>query len=250
RVERTPEALTYVGAIRSSPLVADLTRGTLRLEWAATRIVCDDPVKGLGRASPESLLYRQLKEVLGEPEKELALVSPAFLPTAAGVEWFAELARRGVEVRILTNSLEATDVAPVHAGYSKRRVALLREGITLYELRRAAEGAGSSKPEGVGGSSGASLHAKTFSIDRARVFVGSFNFDPRSAKLNTEMGFVIRSPELARQIDSVFRAQVPADAYEVRLSERGRMSWLERRGADSFTHDREPGAGLLRRCWV
>jgi putative cardiolipin synthase len=64
------------------------------------------------------------------------------------------------------------------------------------------------------------------------------------------MGFVIESPELASQIDVVFRTQIPTDAYELRLSESGRMSWLERRGADSLAHRGEPGTGLLRRAWV
>jgi len=250
RIESSPEAASYVGALRETSLVADLARGTLEFDWAAARIVCDDPIKGLGRAEPESLVYHQFKEVFGEPGSGVDLVSPYFVPTAAGVEWFAELARRGVEVRILTNSLEATDVAFVHAGYAKRRKPLLREGITLYELRRAATGASPRKPGGVGGSSGASLHAKTFAIDSARVFVGSFNFDPRSAKLNTEMGLVIESPELARRIEAVFRTQIPGDSYELRLSERGRMCWLERRGAESLTHEREPGTSLLRRSLV
>jgi cardiolipin synthase C len=249
RIEGSPEAVTYVSALRSSSLVRNLTEGTLELEWAIARMVCDDPAKGLGSAAPESLVYRQLREVLGDPRNELDLVSPYFVPTEACVDWFVELSKRGVEVRILTNSLEATDVSFVHAGYSKRRKPLLREGITIYELRRAADRS-SPRPAASGGSSGASLHAKTFAVDRARVFVGSFNFDPRSAKLNTEMGFVIESPELARQIGELFRTVVPADAYDVRLSENGRMSWIERRGAESLRHGTEPGAGVFRRAWI
>jgi putative cardiolipin synthase len=249
RVERSPEAAAYVSAIRDSSLIRDLTHGTLELEWAETRLVCDDPVKGLGRAAPESLVSHQLKVVLGEPRSMLCLVSPYFVPTEVGLEWFSKLAKAGVNVQILTNSLEATDVAFVHAGYAKRRKPLLENGVRLYELRRTAAATGSPKPKS-GGSSGASLHAKTFSIDRARVFVGSFNFDPRSAKLNTEMGLVIASPELARQIDAVFQNVIPGDAYELQLSESGRMSWLERREGESLRHGREPGTGALRRAWV
>src|SRR5262249_45262308 len=104
RIESSPEAASYVGALRETSLFPDLARGTLEFDWAAARIVCDDPIKGLGRAAPESLVYHQFKEVFGEPGSGVDLVSPYFVPTAAGVEWFAELARRGVEVRILTNS--------------------------------------------------------------------------------------------------------------------------------------------------
>jgi cardiolipin synthase C len=250
QVEASPEARSYVNALRDTSLVRDLTHGVLEIEWAATRVVCDDPDKGVGRVAPESLLYHQLEKALGEPRSELKLVSPYFVPTSAGVAWFAGLARKGVEIKILTNALEATDVAFVHAGYAKRRIPLLREGITLHELRRAATGLSRPRPGGSGGSSGASLHAKTFSIDRSRVFVGSFNFDPRSAKLNTEMGFVIESSALAEQMDVLFRSRIPMDAYEVRLSEGGRLLWVERRGGELFRHDREPGTSVWKRAWV
>jgi cardiolipin synthase C len=249
QIEASPEARSYVDALRDTSLVGDLTHGVLEFDWAATRVVCDDPDKGLGRAAPESLLYHQLEKALGEPRSELELVSPYFVPTSAGVAWFARLARKGVEIQILTNALEATDVAFVHAGYAKRRIPLLREGIKLHELRRTAASLSRPRPGG-SGSSGASLHAKTFSIDRSRVFVGSFNFDPRSAKLNTEMGFVIESPGLARQIDEVFRTAVLTDAYELQLSESGQLCWLERRGTEMLKHRREPGTSSWQRAWV
>ena len=82
------------------------------------------------------------------------------------------------------------------------------------------------------------------------MFIGSFNFDPRSAKLNTEMGFLIESPALAEQMDVVFRSRIPMDAYDVRLSENGRIWWEERRGTELFRHDEEPGTNLWRRAWV
>jgi putative cardiolipin synthase len=90
----------------------------------------------------------------------------------------------------------------------------------------------------------------TFSADRARVFIGSFNFDPRSATLNTEMGFIVESPALAVQIDTIFRSRAPMDAYEVRLAEGGRLCWVEPREGESLRHDREPGTGVWRRAWV
>jgi putative cardiolipin synthase len=151
--------------------------------------------------------------------------------------------------RVLTISLEATDVAAVHAGYSKRRKALLAAGITLYELRLS-PGAPPTWSAGLPGSSGSSLHAKTFAVDGSRVFIGSFNFDPRSAELNTEMGFVIDSSELARQIAAVFDGNVPLDAYEVRLSGSGRLCWIERQDGVSLQHRTEPGASFWRRTWV
>lgn len=143
------------------------------------------------------------------------------------------------------------DVAAVHAGYAKRRKPLLEAGITLYELRRMSADAGTAKSAGLTGSSDSSLHAKTFSVDRSRVFIGSFNFDPRSEELNTEMGFVIDSPALAHRIDAAFNDRIPADAYEVRLSDTGQLYWwIERLKGKQVRHDTEPGTNFWQRAGV
>jgi putative cardiolipin synthase len=249
RVEQDPEAQSYLAALNDTPFIRQLSERRLELEWTTVGLVSDAPAKGLGQAPPDELLPRKLKRIIGSPATTLDLISPYFVPTAAGVESLAALARQGVKVRILTNSLEATDVSAVHAGYAKRRKALLRAGITLYEIKRAA---GTAVPQRAGpsGSSGTSLHAKTFAVDGCRVFIGSFNFDPRSARLNTEMGFVIDSPALARKTGDAFDAGIPAAAYEVRLSERGELIWIERQDGREVVRDSEPGAGFWRKAWV
>lgn len=245
-VERDPAAAAYMRAIRSLPLVQNLLAGRADFEWADTRMVSDDPAKGLGRAADDELLSYRLGEILGRPQEELLLVSPYFVPTASGVEYFVERAREGVEISVLTNSFEATDVAVVHAGYAKWRKELLEAGITLYELK--GESAPPSiKGRGLMGSSGASLHAKTFSVDGSRVFIGSYNFDPRSARLNTEMGFVIDSPTRAQAIADAFASDVPARSYEVRLSDSGELQWVERVDGRKIVHDEEPGIGFWQR---
>ncbi|HQB31040.1 MAG TPA: phospholipase D-like domain-containing protein, partial [Syntrophales bacterium] len=91
---------------------------------------------------------------------------------------------------------------------------------------------------------------KTFSVDRSRAFIGSFNFDPRSAALNTELGFIIESPSLARRVDAVFNEVIPDNAYEVRLSDAGKLYWLERRSGEEIRHDTEPGTGFGKRAAV
>ncbi len=253
RVERDPAAAAYVEALRRSALVRELMEGRLALEWAPTRLVSDDPAKGLGLAAPEALLLQKLQEIIGEPAAEIELVSAYFVLAATGADAFAALAQRGVRVRVLTNSLEATDVAPVHAGYAKRRKALLEAGVRLYESRRRSPDTEANTRAGLVGSAGSSasgLHAKTFSVDRARVFIGSFNFDPRSAKLNTEMGVVIDSPALAQRIAAAFDSSIPANAYEVRLSDTGELFWLERRDGKWVRHDTEPGTSFWQRAGV
>jgi putative cardiolipin synthase len=264
RIERSPEAEAYMRALRDSAFLRDLASGTLDVEWAVARAISDDPAKGLGRGDARELVSEKLRTYLGVPASDLKLVSPYFVPGSTGTEWLADLARRGVRVQVLTNSLEATDVAFVHAGYAKRRLPLLRSGVTLFELERRGDGAspaarsapgsatgsGRSGSGSGGGSSLSSLHAKTFAVDHARVFIGSFNFDRRSISLNTEMGIVIESPRLAAEMDRVFRDRVPRVAYEVRMGPDGRLLWLERRDGKEIRAETEPGTTRWRRGWV
>ena len=116
---------------------------------------------------------------------------------------------------------------------------------TSTASRRSAPGNNS-----VCGSSGSSLHAKTLSVDHSRIFVGSFNFDPRSRKLNTELGFVIDSSALAQTIEAAFHENIPASSYEVRLSDDGDLYWIERRGKELVRHEKEPGTSWWLRAAV
>lgn len=241
-------ASAYLHAVRDAPLRRQLVEGRVPLEWASTRLVSDDPAKGLGRAAPETRVSEKLRRILGRPLSSIDLVSAYFVPTRAGTDAFTAMAEDGVEVRVLTNSLEATDITPVYAGYAKWRVPLLEAGVGLYELRRRSSGTGQLKAPGTFGSSGASLHAKTFAVDRSRVFVGSFNFDPRSINLNTEMGLVIDSPALAANISAMFDNAVSATAYRLRLSESGGLYWVEHRNGDPVLHQAAPGTGVWKRA--
>jgi putative cardiolipin synthase len=249
RVEHDPAALAYT---RDSAFIRAVVERRLDFEWAVTRIISDDPAKGLGRAPPEKLFHEQLREIVGDPVSDLELVAGYWVPGATGMERFLSMAKRGVRIKVLTNSLEAADGPYVYSGFAKRRKALLESGITLYEMRRLSPEKDDKKRSGPLGSSGSSLHAKTFSVDRSRFFVGSFNFDPRSRKLNTELGFVIDSPVLAEKIEAAFHDSVPANSYEVRLSDSGQLYWIERRGDELVRHDKEPGTSWWLRAavWV
>ncbi|WMD20390.1 phospholipase D family protein [Achromobacter seleniivolatilans] len=249
-VERSPEAAAYAQALRELPFIQQLLQGNLNLEWATTRMVSDDPRKTLGTAPPEAMLPHQLHEMLGAPKTDLELVSPYFVPTAAGTQAFADMAKNGVKIRVLTNALEATDVAVVHSGYAKRRKDLLTSGVELFEMKRRPGGIERNKSMGPFGSSGSSLHAKTFAVDGQRVFVGSFNFDPRSAKLNTELGFVIDSHTLARGIANAFDHELGPVAYRVCLDDHGDLYWLEQRNGETIRHNTEPGTTAWQRISV
>ncbi len=245
-----PAARLYLEAIRSSPFVEQLVQRRLPLEWSPARLVSDDPAKVLGRADPDDRMAVGLRKLLGEPKRQLDLVSPYFVPSKGAAQVLGDIARRGVRVRMLTNSLEATDVAAVHAGYAKWRRELLAAGVSLYELRRRW---GTELPErgkGRFGSSASSLHAKTFGVDGRAVYIGSFNMDRRSIDLNTEMGLVIDSVALAAQLDKALDDNIPETAYEVRLDEDGKLYWLERTGAETRRHDQEPGTTVWKRAGV
>ncbi|WP_314442189.1 phospholipase D family protein [Massilia timonae] len=247
------EAQAYIEAIKRSAFLEQLVEGSLPLEWARARFVSDDPAKVMGTAAPEANIAFKLRDILGEPQRSLDLVSPYFVPGKEGTAAFVDLAKKGTRTRILTNSLEATDVAAVHAGYAKWRKPLLESGVTLYELRREATDEPTRDKRGSGsgiGSSDASLHAKTFGVDGKRVFVGSFNFDQRSIHLNTEMGMVIDSPALARRLTETLDRTLPTRAYEVKLDDRGSVIWLERRGDQVIRHEKEPGTSWLKRAAV
>ena len=246
-----PESVAYLEALRTTPVVRDILDRKLSFEWATARLVYDDPAKTLDTgARKDHLLFPALVQAIGTPAKTLDLVSPYFVPGEEGTAALVALAGSGVKVRILTNSLAASDVAAVHAGYAKRRHELLRAGIRLYELKPTAAEELPSDKTGVGSSSSSGLHAKTFAVDRSRIFVGSFNFDMRSALLNTEMGLVIDSPSLAQAMADAFDTGVPLAAYEVVLTPDDGLQWIERTSAGEKRYDTEPGAGLFKRMSI
>ena len=249
RIETSDAARAYTQAVRQTPFIAHLLDQQLVLEWNSVQMVSDDPAKGLAKAKRSGLLVDQLHRVLGTPQRSVSLVSPYFVPTAAGTEALARLSRSGVAVRVMTNAYEATDVPLVHAGYAKHRKALLQSGVALYEMQRLAppnkEQRARLNPLG---SSGSSLHAKTFAIDGERAFIGSFNFDPRSALLNTELGFVIDSPTLARQIDDAFDTDIPKRSYTLRLSPAGDIEWHTTGTTPPAVLTTEPGSSWWSRA--
>jgi putative cardiolipin synthase len=248
RMKRDRAAVSYMDAIRELPIVRDMVAGRPAFIWAKSRMISDDPEKGLGLAARDTLLPARLAAIFDKPAKRLDLVSAYFVPGEEGTEILASMARRGVSVRVLTNSLAATDVAAVHAGYARRRQALLEAGVELYELRGSPV---PSEKHAFGGSQSSSLHAKTFAVDGTRVFIGSFNFDPRSAELNTELGFVIESASLAETLSAALDESVASGrSYEVRVSESGRIYWLERRGTEVVRFDTEPRTTFWQRMGV
>lgn len=241
----------YMQRLEASPFINQLESGTLNMTWARTRLLSDDPRKGLGKARRGTLLPQRMLEVIGKPQSQFDIISAYFVPTRAGIAQLLALKRNGVKITILTNSLAANDVTVVHAGYAKWRKKLLRHGIALYELKPQFSPGEPPHDRGLTGNSGSSLHAKTFTVDNHKLFIGSFNFDPRSAELNTEMGLVIESNELARQTHQRFTQSLRDRAWALRLDKWGRVNWVEYPGeANEKVYKHEPRSSLLQRLLV
>jgi putative cardiolipin synthase len=247
-----PASQAYIEAVKASPLVKDLQARKVAFEWSTAEVIYDDPAKTLNaEVRKDDLLFPKLVAAIGRPEKRLDLVSPYFVPGAEGTAALVAIASRGVQVRILTNSLSSSDESAVQAGYAKRRPDLLRAGVRIYELKPTAAKEARENHRGFGSSSSAGLHAKTFAVDGERIFVGSFNLDQRSLLLNTEMGVLLGSRTLAQWLGDQFDNTLPLAAYEVTLGADGRsLVWIERTAGGQVSHDTEPGTTWLQRTGV
>lgn len=213
-------------------------QGKLKLHWSDRYQVLSDPPEkaspvASGRERAGWLLY-DVMALLFSARQQSWIMSPYFVPGEPGSLLLSGQGQRGVDVRVLTNSLAATDVPLVHAGYARYRAKLLRQGVQLHELK---PGRGGTDRTLVG-SSGASLHSKAIVVDGQRGFVGSFNFDPRSAQLNTEMGVLFDQPELAAELQAFFlQSTDPALAWRLHLGTDGALLW---QGLDGWASQQEP----------
>ncbi|MDO4904014.1 MAG: phospholipase D family protein [Lautropia sp.] len=237
----------YLQVLRRSMLNKQVQGQTMSFEWAATRLLSDNPDKGLGTESLDQLLIGRLDDWMGRAQRHLTIVSPYFVPTSIGADSLMRLARRGVEVTVVTNALSATDVTVVHSGYVKYRKPLLKAGVKLFELKPDATIV-VRRRERLSGSSSASLHAKTIEVDGKQLFVGSFNMDPRSIALNTEMGILIDSPALARQLHQSLGSD-RIDAYELSL-DGSRIRWSTIENGREVIYTEEPNTTWWKRFGV
>jgi putative cardiolipin synthase len=254
----------YVQALANSSLAAKLRSQEVDYYWGEARIAYDEPGKIAEEPSKrQANLLPALRAQVAPATSELLVVSPYFVPGDEGVAALRQMREKGIRVRIVTNSLAATDVVSVHSGYQRYRKALLAAGIELYELKPSAaqkEDAAAWKREaregsthGVGGSSRAALHAKTLAVDRRTLFVGSMNLDPRSVFLNTEIGVILDMPVLARKLAGQLEPELRASAYRLALAPDGaqgsgtRLEWIALEPAGEVRYASEPGASLWRR---
>jgi putative cardiolipin synthase len=204
-------------AADSDWLAGELESGRMHLIWVPAAVLADRPGKIASENSPdeEVTIANNLAPLMLSAQHELIVISPYFVPGKEGVAMFAKLESQGVRIRILTNSLASTDSPIVHNGYARYRVALLKLGVELSEVRpKLGQKRARFHPFR---SSNASLHAKALVIDERTVFIGSQNMDARSARTNSELGLVMRSTEIARQVTSLLDDIHADGSYRLQL---------------------------------
>lgn len=190
------------------------------LVWSDIRFVSDVPGKNSGSHGLRGggRITSQLAEALSQAKVSVTIQSPYLVMPEGGLELFSQLIEKGVTVRISTNSLLSTDNLQAFSGYSKQRDDLLAAGIEIYEFKphpliqqqllERYEVIEDNAPV-------FAIHAKTLVIDGRQLFIGTFNLDPRSANLNTEVGVIVDSVELAQRVEEkIERDMLPVNSWD------------------------------------
>ncbi|MFC1773545.1 phospholipase D family protein [Pseudomonadota bacterium] len=261
--ERINKLYSWVAELKDFPYPIDTTSNSVmtRLEemrgnfiWAPANAMYDEPDK-LQSRNEEVMAH--LIELGKHKDSELLVESAYVVPGPENIERARINKERGIRQRLFTNSLATNDVAAAHAGYAKYRRDLIRNGVEVYELR---PDAASEKKNWslLAGRSKASLHTKAGVVDRKVVAIGSFNLDPRSMALNTEIVILVESPALAAKvIDFMDDGVRPENSFRVTLetdSETGaeRLVWLTENNGKEVRYYSEPEVGFWRRftAWL
>jgi len=210
-----------------------------KLAWAPYQLVYDSPDKSIKSKAAEAVsITSPLRDAILSAERQVVIISPYFVPLRTGVEGLTELQNSGVQVSVITNGLAANNHAVVHSGYAPSREPLLKNGIKLYEVKANAKMSGVDR--GGKNASLATLHTKAFLVDDNVFFLGSFNFDPRSANINTELGVIIESEEIAKSIQKQLDDRLLSNTYELALDDKGKIIWLDKAGDYPVSYKKEP----------
>ena len=234
--------------LRNDDSVRRLLAGDWPMHWTSQYLfVADDPAKALGDTGgiAGSQVLAMIRPMLKDAKHRVSIISPYFVPGEEGSNSLVGQASMGTGVRVLTNSLAANDVALVYGAYSKSRPKLLKGGVQLWELKPLP---GGQTQRSMFGSSGASLHTKALAADSSRLFVGSYNLDPRSTSLNCEQGVFVEEPTVASQLEAIFDQESSGErAWAVTL-ENGDLRWSD----GKQTYDDSPEASGMQKfqAWL
>ena len=277
---------TYWLKVQESDLLKRIDAGKVPLVWAQAEVLSDHTLKCIDPDDSRQAvkMTQKLKGIIEAAQSEMLMVTPYFVPGQNGMRLLRKMRGRNLTMKIITNSFLSTDAPLAQIGYMRYRRDLLRMGVELYEIKPTLvqlqhdqdrsqfggdfrrlcssfiQGGGSLIQRGssfmqisgssiqYGGSSRGALHAKTFILDRQTVFVGSFNFDPRSMRLDTQNGIVIRSPELADQAACLFVKGIsPTRTYRVTLLGGDDLVWVSEEDGKEVRYYQEPMSRFLPR---
>lgn len=235
----------YADAVRTTAL-DHLQIDAIKFAWAPYVLAVDSPDKAIrSEARDADQITTPLFEAIMSAKREVVILSPYFVPRKRGVEALAQLRERGVDVTIVTNSLAANNHTVVHGGYAPSRKPLLQAGARIFEVRPDITVLGTEVAAAEDSLS--TLHTKAFVVDRQHIFIGSFNFDPRSANLNTELGVIIHSPEIASEATDDIESALRDNTYEVFLNDRGNLRWRSVDGGAETVYTTEPETSWTKR---
>ncbi|MEP6549241.1 MAG: phospholipase D family protein [Gammaproteobacteria bacterium] len=243
----SPAPLEEAVSANAGWLAHELESGAVQLAWVPATVLADGPAKIASETSPEEeTIANNLEALMRSAKNELIVISAYFVPGKDGMAMMRKLVDQGVSIRILTNSLASTDSPLVHTGYSRYRVPLLKMGVELSEVRpKLGQQRARFHPFR---SSNASLHAKALVIDQRTVFIGSMNMDARSAHTNSELGLVMRSAEIARQVTSLLDDLSADGSYRLQLVEHSdKIEWVSGEPGSEKTWYIDPETTRLQR---
>jgi putative cardiolipin synthase len=252
----TAKSSAYADALRALKMAKLPGVAEFDYSWGSWKLVYDQPSKVEAKEVKKGThLAPTLKEAMDKTESELIIVSPYFVPGSDFTKYLVGLVQSGKTVRIMTNSLGASDVSLVHAGYMRYRENLIKGGVELYEFKAVKadpeeKEKEKEKKEATSswvGSSRASLHGKYFGFDRRNVFIGSFNLDGRSVALNTELGVFFESPKYGQMLAEAFEQRAIQKGYRVSLNDKGDLQWVTVENGKEIRFDHEPETGFWKR---
>lgn len=242
------------------PYVIDRTREEIqqvfseikkKLVWAEAEVLYDDPNQKIGTTTGYQGIAPRLREILEQLKDEILFEAAYFIPQQRGIKTVGRLRERGVQVRVLTNSMATNDVAGAFVGYRRYRKKLLENGVDLYEMRPKT-GTQRDFWSFLASDSTAALHSKITVFDRKKVFIGSFNLDPRSIEINTEIGLLISSSELVRHVTEFMDTGIDSsNSYHLELKkskeqDSGKITWIYQKNSVEIQTKRDPDAGFRR----
>jgi len=210
------------------------------LSIGKSRVLTDSP----DRDAISHHMPQAVREFLLSADEEVLITNSYFIPGEKAVEGLRQGAKRGVRIRILTNSLASQEVTAVHSHYKQWRRPLIEAGVELYEVRPDAAIKKTRADTPPVASKFMSMHTKSMVVDRKRVFIGSMNLDPRSYQINSEMGIIVESPDLARKLAGVMELGMhPENSWRVEIDPEGDLLWVS--GAETLT--RQPARSFMQR---